>query len=107
MRATRSAIKGARIESAASQVISIPCAKEKAKVDPTGVGDAFRSGFIAGLAWGFSHERCGQIGSMLATLVIETKGTQEYRFTKNEFIERFAEAYGKSASEEVADVLPV
>jgi adenosine kinase len=97
---------GARIESKAHPTISIPCAKEKAKVDPTGVGDAFRSGFIAGLAWGFSHERCGQIGSMLATFVIETKGTQEYRFTKSEFAERFAQAYGKEAAEEVLAVLP-
>jgi adenosine kinase len=99
--------EGARIESKDEPTISIPCAKEKSKVDPTGVGDAFRSGFIAGLAWGFSHERCGQIGSMLATFVIETKGTQEYRFTKSEFAERFAAAYGAEAAQEVSTRLPV
>ena len=98
--------QGARIESQGSPTIVIPCAKEKAKIDPTGVGDAFRSGFIAGLAWGFSHERCGQLGSMLATFVIETKGTQEYRFTKAEFTERFSSAYGMQAAEEIAAVLP-
>jgi adenosine kinase len=38
---------------------------------------------------------------MLATFCIETKGTQEYRFTKSEFIERFTKAYGESAAAEV------
>ena len=99
--------EGARIESSGQETIAIPCAKEKAKVDPTGVGDAFRSGFLAGLAWGLSHERCAQIGSMLATFVIETKGTQEYRFTKSEFIERFSQAYGKSAADEVNSALSI
>ena len=98
---------GARIESCGQETIAIPCAKEKAKVDPTGVGDAFRSGFLAGLAWGLSHERCAQIGSMLATFVIETKGTQEYRFTKSEFIDRFSQAYGKSAADEVNSALSI
>ena len=76
-------------------------AQEKAKVDPTGVGDAFRSGFVAGLSWGLGHERSAQIGSMLATYCIETKGTQEYRFTKADFLARFTQAYGASASAEI------
>jgi adenosine kinase len=38
---------------------------------------------------------------MLATYVIETMGTQEYRFTKSEFIDRFADAYGQDAADEV------
>jgi adenosine kinase len=67
-----------------------------------GVGDSFRSGFIAGLAWGVSHERCAQLGALIATYVIETLGTQEYRFTKAQFVERFAEAYGQSAADEIS-----
>lgn len=98
--------EGARIESLGEKTITIKCAQEKAKVDPTGVGDAFRSGFIAGIAWGFSLERSGQIGSMLATYVIETKGTQEYRFTKDEFVSRFNSAYGADAAKEIAGKLP-
>jgi adenosine kinase len=93
---------GARVESIGGDFIKVVCAKEKAKVDPTGVGDSFRSGFVAGLAWGLSHERCAQLGSMLATYVIETMGTQEYRFTKSEFVDRFADAYGQEAADEVA-----
>ncbi|MEY4020127.1 MAG: hypothetical protein RL484_279, partial [Actinomycetota bacterium] len=75
-------------------------------VDPTGVGDSFRSGFVAGLAWGLSHERCAQLGSMIATYVIETTGTQEYRFTKDEFVARFSDAYGSEAASEIAAHLP-
>jgi len=93
---------GARVESIGGEFIKVTCAKEKAKIDPTGVGDSFRSGFVAGLAWSLSHERCAQLGSMIATYVIETMGTQEYRFTKSEFVERFADTYGQAAADEVA-----
>jgi adenosine kinase len=94
--------EGARIESVDGTFIKVGCAKEKAKIDPTGVGDSFRAGFVAGLAWGLSLERCAQIGSLLATYVIETTGTQEYRFTSSEFVERFSSAYGVDAASEIA-----
>jgi adenosine kinase len=96
---------GARVESIDGEFIKVSCAQERAKVDPTGVGDSFRSGFVAGLSWGLSHERCAQIGSMVATYVIETTGTQEYRFTPQEFLARFTEAYGHDAANEIASHL--
>jgi adenosine kinase len=92
---------GAKVEQKGRPTITVGIAKEKEKVDPTGVGDSFRSGFIAGLAWGLGHERCAQLGSMLATYVIETKGTQEYRFTRDEFLKRFNGAFGDEAAEDV------
>jgi adenosine kinase len=94
--------KGAKVESAAGELVHVTCPQEKSKTDPTGVGDSFRSGFIAGLAWGVSHERCAQLGALIATYVIETLGTQEYRFTNAQFVERFAEAYGRSAADEIS-----
>jgi adenosine kinase len=42
------------------------------------------------------------LGALIATYVIETFGTQEYRFTSAEFVSRFEEAYGKDAADEVA-----
>jgi adenosine kinase len=96
---------GARVEEHGKDPITVGVPKEKMKIDPTGVGDCFRAGFVAGLAWGLSHERCAQIGSMLATFCIEIKGTQEYKFTKNEFIERFAAAYGQDAANEISGKL--
>ncbi len=94
--------KGAKVESAAGEFVQVGVPQEKSKTDPTGVGDSFRSGFIAGLAWGLSHERCAQLGSLIATYVIETMGTQEYRFTSSEFIARFEQAYGSQAASELA-----
>ena len=94
--------KGAKVESAAGELVEVGVPQEKSKTDPTGVGDSFRSGFIAGLAWGLSHERCAQLGSLIATYVIETMGTQEYRFTSAEFLARFQAAYGAAAASEIA-----
>jgi adenosine kinase len=94
--------KGAKVESAAGEFVQVGVPQEKSKTDPTGVGDSFRSGFIAGLAWGLSHERCAQLGSLIATYVIETMGTQEYRFTSAEFLDRFEGAYGAEAASQVA-----
>ena len=97
--------QGARIEEHGKPTITVNVAKEKEKVDPTGVGDAFRAGFISGLSWGLDHERCAQIGSMLATFCIETKGTQEYRFESSQFLARFTSAYGEDAAREISGVL--
>ncbi len=97
--------RGAKVEEHGKETIVVPVPQEKAKIDPTGVGDAFRSGFLAGLSWGFGHERCAQIGSMLATFCIETKGTQEYRFDRSDFLERFTDAYGADGAAQVGEVL--
>jgi adenosine kinase len=98
---------GAKVERSDGFSVSVGVPQERAKVDPTGVGDAFRSGFLAGVVWRLSEERCAQLGSMLATYVIETKGTQEYRFSAEAFTSRFAERYGFDAAEEVSIHLPV
>ena len=71
-------------------------------VDPTGVGDAFRAGFLTGTAWGLDLERSAQVGALLATHVVETVGTQEYSFTTDSFLARLDKAYGAEAAAEVA-----
>ncbi|MEZ0093685.1 carbohydrate kinase family protein [Streptacidiphilus sp. EB129] len=101
VRITTLGAKGARIDRKGELPIVIGCPAENVKADPTGVGDAFRAGFLAGLTWGLELERCAQIGSMLATLVIETVGTQEYELRRGHFLERFATAYGEDAAAEV------
>ncbi|MDX2852769.1 MULTISPECIES: carbohydrate kinase family protein [Streptomycetaceae] len=92
---------GVRIERAGEEPIVVGCPEEDAKVDPTGVGDAFRAGFLSGLAWGVGPERAAQVGCMLATLVIETLGTQEYQLRRAHFMDRFTKAYGDDAAQEV------
>jgi adenosine kinase len=96
---------GSRIEASGEEPILVPCPEEEAKVDPTGVGDAFRAGYLAGLSWGVCPVRCAQIGSLLATYVIETVGTQEYDLARRRFVDRMAEAYGTDAAAEVAGFL--
>jgi adenosine kinase len=103
VRVTTLGADGARIDVKGEESVHVPVARELAKVDPTGVGDAFRAGFLAGLSWRLSHQRCAEIGSMLATYVIETVGTQEYELGRGGFLERFEEAYGAAA---LADVAP-
>lgn len=92
---------GVRIQSKDGLNLHVSVAQEKEIKDPTGVGDAFRAGFITGLSWGLSLERCAQVGSLLATYVIETIGTQEFKLEKSVFLERLANAYGPEAADEV------
>jgi adenosine kinase len=81
--------------------LRVPVVPARQLADPTGVGDGFRAGFLAGLSWGLGPERCAQIGSALATLVIETVGPQEYDLTGAAFLARLAAAYGDQAAAEV------
>jgi adenosine kinase len=101
VRVTTLGAKGARLDRAGEAPIHVACPPEESKTDPTGVGDAFRAGFVAGVSWGLGLERAAQVGSMLATLVIETVGTQEYELRRGHFLERFAAAYGEEAASEV------
>ena len=73
------------------------------KVEPTGVGDAFRAGFLAALSWGLGHERAAQLGCLLAVYVVEQVGTQEYEISRSAFLDRCAATYGDAA---VADFEP-
>ncbi len=97
---------GARVERRGAQTIEVAVPREVRVADPTGVGDAFRAGFLAGLAWQVDLERAAQIGCMLATYVVETIGTQEYRFDRAAFLARFAEAYGSAGSSELDAAWP-
>nr|WP_281497477.1 carbohydrate kinase family protein [Ornithinimicrobium sp. F0845] len=93
---------GATILRRGEEPVHVPIATDVDRVDPTGVGDAFRAGFLAGLAWELPQERCAQLGSTLASYVLETVGTQEYTFATADFLDRFTEAYGAEAGAEVA-----
>ncbi len=78
---------------AAGREYNIPVVPEVSIVDPTGVGDAFRGGFLAGYARGWEWELCGQIGSLAATYCLEKKGTQNHTFTPEEFVQRFRQTF--------------
>ncbi len=76
--------------------ISIPSAKAREVVDPTGCGDAYRAGLIHGLMHGRSWEETGRIASLMGSLKIEARGTQNHRFTLDQFKQRYREVFGQS-----------
>ncbi|MEP7091036.1 MAG: PfkB family carbohydrate kinase, partial [Nocardioidaceae bacterium] len=93
--------EGVRVERDGLEPIVVPAVPEIAKVEPTGVGDAFRAGFLAALEWDLSLERAAQLGCLLAVYVVEKVGTQEYTLHQDAFVRRFADAYGEDAAAEI------
>ena len=75
-------------------------------LDPTGVGDAFRAGFLSGVLDGLSLERSAQFGALVATHVLETTGTQEWTIDPAAARRRLVDAYGDEAAEELSALLP-
>ncbi len=75
-------------------VIEIPAVPERHIADPTGVGDAFRAGFLKGLAAGAGLEVCGQLGSVAATYALEHVGGQSHYFTWEDFKQRYEAHFG-------------
>lgn len=106
-RVTTKGKDGATIVTRGQAPIHVDAVPPTRIADPTGVGDAFRAGFLAGLAWELSYERCGQVGALLATYVLETVGTQEYEGALPGYLERFRAAFGPRAADEIAPHLPV
>jgi adenosine kinase len=94
--------RGARVDRAEHPPIMIPAVPEVDPKEPTGAGDAFRSGFLAAISWGLSLERAAQLGNITAVHVLETTGPQEYQLHPEPLTTRFAAAYGDEAAAEIA-----
>ncbi|MEW6569159.1 MAG: carbohydrate kinase family protein [Chloroflexota bacterium] len=73
--------------------VHIPAVPPVRVADPTGVGDAFRGGFLKGYLHGVNLERCGQMGALAATYCLENFGTQGHRFSLTEFVARFRQNF--------------
>jgi adenosine kinase len=73
--------------------IAIPAAPARQVVDPTGCGDAYRAGLMHGLLHGLDWRATGHIASLMGALKIESRGTQNHRFTPAEFAQRLAAAF--------------
>ena len=67
----------------------IPIFPTENVTDPTGVGDAFRAGLLAGLSHGWPWEVIGRVGSLCSAYAIERIGTQSHRFTPADFVARY------------------
>ncbi|NMC46234.1 MAG: carbohydrate kinase family protein [Chloroflexi bacterium] len=67
----------------------IPIVPPDHAADPTGVGDAFRGGFLRGLHLGLDWQTVGQMGALAATYCLEQRGTQNHAYTLPEFVRRY------------------
>jgi adenosine kinase len=76
--------------------VHIPTVPEDQVVDPTGVGDAFRGGFLTGYSRGFDWKLCGEIGSLAAVYCLEKRGPQSHDYGIIEFVERFRKHFDDS-----------
>jgi adenosine kinase len=72
-----------------TNAVHIPTVPEDEIVDPTGVGDAFRGGFLTGYSRGFDWKLCGEIGSLAAVYCLEQRGPQSHSYTREQFVKRF------------------
>ena len=74
--------------------IDVPAVAPQRIVDPTGVGDAFRGGFMKGLVAGFDSRTCGQLGSVAATYALEHLGGTSHAYSYEEFAARYEQHFG-------------
>jgi adenosine kinase len=73
---------------------NIPAVPPQRIADPTGVGDAFRAGFMKGLALGAGLDVCGRLGSVAAAYTLEHVGAQSHAYTWPEFVRRYEHNFG-------------
>jgi adenosine kinase len=80
--------------------LAIPSAPVSQVVDPTGCGDAYRAGLMHGLLHGLDWRTTGHIASLMGAIKIESRGTQNHRFTREAFERRLAAAFGAGAAQQ-------
>jgi adenosine kinase len=77
-----------------AKTLTVPCARPKTVVDPTGCGDAYRAGLIHGLLHGLDWETTGRVASLMGAIKIESRGPQNHEFTRAEFDRRYRDNFG-------------
>ena len=105
LRVTTLGEKGVDIVGRDGTFVHVNVLPETHKTDPTGIGDAFRAGFLTGRGAGLSLERAAQLASLVATLVLEAPGPQEWVWDKDSALQRLSAAYGADAASEIATAL--
>jgi adenosine kinase len=105
LRVTTLGDKGVDLVEPDGSSLHVDVVPETSQVDPTGVGDAFRAGFLTGRSAGLNLERSAQLGSLIAVLVLESTGTQEWSWNREGGIARLKDAYGADAASEIAAAL--
>ncbi|WP_166905223.1 carbohydrate kinase family protein [Mycobacterium sp. DL440] len=105
MRVTTLGAKGVDLVSSDGTFVHVGVVPEKHQADPTGIGDAFRAGFLTGRSAGLNLERSAQLASLVAVLVLEATGPQEWTWDAAEAVQRLTDAYGAEAGAEIGKAL--
>jgi adenosine kinase len=105
LRVTTLGEKGVDLVGRDGTFVHVDVVPETHKDDPTGIGDAFRAGFLTGRDAGLSLERAAQLASLVATLVLEAPGPQEWSWDRDAGVQRLTDAYGAEAGREIAAAL--
>ncbi|MFA5712235.1 carbohydrate kinase family protein [Mycolicibacterium sp.] len=105
LRITTLGAKGVDVVHPDGTTLHVDVVPETVQTDPTGVGDAFRAGFLTGRSAGLAYEQCAQLGCLVAVLVLETDGTQEWTWNRDSGLARLENAYGADAAGAIAKAL--
>jgi adenosine kinase len=90
--------QGSRIDYG-KQSDTVKAAPARVESDPTGAGDAYRAGLVAGLLRGLDIPTAGAVASLAATYAVEQVGTIEHSYSRGEFSARYREAFGAALPE--------
>ncbi|MCF8570823.1 carbohydrate kinase family protein [Gordonia sp. HY002] len=105
VRITTLGSKGVDIIDTDGSVTHVDVVPVNEQVDPTGVGDGFRAGFLTGLSKELNFERSAQLGAMVATLVLECESTQGWAWDVDVAEKRLSAAYGADAAAEIRSAI--
>ena len=105
LRVTTLGPKGVDLVGSDGTFVHVGVVPETHRDDPTGIGDAFRAGFLTGRSAGLSLERSAQLASLVAVLVLEAPGPQEWTWDRDVALNRLTDAYGADVAQEIAAAL--
>ena len=78
------------------QRLEIPCVEADEVIDPTGCGDAYRSGLLYGISNGWDLEHSGQLAAVMGAIKIAHRGGQNHRPSRSDIANQYVRAFGKA-----------
>lgn len=73
--------------------IEVPCVQADAVIDPTGCGDAYRSGLLYGMSKGWDWLECGRLAAVMGAIKIASRGGQNHHPDRADIAMRYQKAF--------------